>query len=167
MPWRARIAPTRNLRYTIDCCANWRPVPIGFRPMPIGAGSGSGEYVQVLDKYLSRLASLKRPLDALRVYRTEIDRNPNDPGLYERLADFLEQNGMAREVEEVYTQAIAKFPIAPGITNWRAGICAKEYSAWKRSAARCHRRILRHGTRKLTSPISFRRSTRMPRSTAS
>jgi len=78
--------------------------------MPIGAGAGSGEYVQVLDRYLSRLASLKRPLDALRVYRKEIDRNPNDPGLYERLAAFLEQNGSAREVEEVYTQALAKFP---------------------------------------------------------
>ena len=69
----------------------------------------SGEYVQVLDKYLSRLAALNRPLDALRVYRTEIDRNPNDPGLYERLAAFLEQNGMSREVEEIYTKAIAKF----------------------------------------------------------
>jgi tetratricopeptide (TPR) repeat protein len=80
--------------------------------MPIGgaAGASSAEYVQVLDKYLSRLASLKRPLDGLRVYRAEIDRNPNDPGLYERLAAFLEQNGMSREVEELYTQAIAKFP---------------------------------------------------------
>jgi Flp pilus assembly protein TadD len=77
--------------------------------MPIGTGAGSAEYVQVLDKYLSRLASLKRPLDALRVYRTEIDRNPNAPGLYERLAAFLEQNGMARDVEDVYKQAIAKF----------------------------------------------------------
>jgi Tfp pilus assembly protein PilF len=69
----------------------------------------SSEYVQVLDKYLSRLAALKRPLDALRVYRTEIDRNPNDPGLYQRLAAFLEQNEMARDVEDVYTKAIAKF----------------------------------------------------------
>jgi Tfp pilus assembly protein PilF len=78
--------------------------------MPTGAGAASGEYVQVLDKYLSRLAGLHRPLDALRVYRTEIDRYPNDPGLYERLAAFLEQNGTASEVEELYTQAIAKFP---------------------------------------------------------
>jgi hypothetical protein len=73
------------------------------------SGLRSADYVRVLDKYLSRLAALKRPLDALRVYRTEIDRNPNDPGLYQRLAAFLEQNGMAREVEDVYTQAIAKF----------------------------------------------------------
>lgn len=78
--------------------------------IPIGAGAPSGEYVQVLDKYLSRLASLRRPLDALRVYRGEIDRNPNDQGLYERLAAFLEQNGTSREVEAVYAQAIAKFP---------------------------------------------------------
>jgi cellulose synthase operon protein C len=73
------------------------------------SGARSSEYVLVLDKYLSRLAALKRPLDALRVYRTEIDRNPNDPGLYERFAAFLEQNGMSGEVEDVYTRSIAKF----------------------------------------------------------
>jgi predicted Zn-dependent protease len=82
-------------------------VPLGS-PSPT-ANPRSAEYVQLLDKYLSRLAALNRPLDALRVYRTEIDRNPNDPGLYQRLAVFLEQNGMAREVEDVYTKAIAKF----------------------------------------------------------
>ena len=79
--------------------------------VPIGsaAQTRSGEYVQVLDKYLSRLAALKRPLDALRVYRNEIDRNPSDPGLYDRLGGFVEQNRMSREVEDVYTKAIAKF----------------------------------------------------------
>ena len=79
------------------------------QPPPPSTGARSVPYVQVLDKYLSRLAALNRPQDALRVYRTEIDRNPNDQGLYERLAAFLEQNGMAREVESTYTQAIAKF----------------------------------------------------------
>ena len=67
------------------------------------------DYATVLDRYLSRLAALKRPLDALRVYRREIDRNPNDPALYERLAAFLEQNGMGQEIESVYRKAIAKF----------------------------------------------------------
>ena len=76
---------------------------------PNPAGARSGEYVQVLDKYLSRLSSLNRPLDALRVYRTEIGRNPNDPGLYQRFAAFLEQNNMARDVEDVYTNTIARF----------------------------------------------------------
>jgi cellulose synthase operon protein C len=84
--------------------------PFGRAPEnPNPSGARSGEYVQVLDKYLSRLAALNRPLDALRVYRTEIDRNPNDPGLYQKMAAFLEQNGMSREVEDVYTRAIAKF----------------------------------------------------------
>ena len=83
---------------------------VGRPPAPPSqSGARSPEYVQVLDRYLSRLASLRRPLDALRVYRTEIDRNPNDPGLYERLAAFLEQNGMARDVEDIYRRAIAKF----------------------------------------------------------
>ncbi|MGP8245668.1 MAG: hypothetical protein ACLQVN_14265 [Bryobacteraceae bacterium] len=77
---------------------------------PNPTGARSGEYVQVLDKYLSRLAALKRPMDALRVYRTEIDRNPDDAGLYQRFAAYLEQNGMSRDVEDVYTKAIAKFP---------------------------------------------------------
>ena len=81
--------------------------PAQTAPAPNGARSA--EYVQVLDKYLSRLAATKRPLDALRVYRGEIDRNPNDPGLYQRLADYLEQNGMSQEVEAIYTRAIAKF----------------------------------------------------------
>ncbi len=76
---------------------------------PVATGARSGEYVQVLDKYLSRLAALKRPLEALRVYRAEIDRNPNDPGLYQRFAAHLEQNGMSRDVEDIYTRAIAKF----------------------------------------------------------
>jgi len=73
------------------------------------SGARSGEYVRVLDKYLSRLTALNRPLDALRVYRTEIDRNPDDPGLYQRFAAFLEQNDMTGEIEAVYARAIAKF----------------------------------------------------------
>jgi cellulose synthase operon protein C len=82
------------------------------RSLPAVATPGvrSPEYVQVLDRYLSRLASLKRPMDALRVYRAELDRNPNDPGLYERLASFLDENNMTAEVEQTYRQAIGKFP---------------------------------------------------------
>jgi cellulose synthase operon protein C len=85
---------------------------VPFRPVQENqspSGARSSDYVLVLNKYLSRLAALKRPMDALRVYRSEIDRNPNDPGLYELFAGFLEQNGMASEVEDVYTKAIAKF----------------------------------------------------------
>lgn len=77
---------------------------------PQSTGARSEAYAQVLDKYLARLAAVHRPLDALRVYRAEIDRNPNDPGLYQRFAAYLEQNNMSRDLEELYGKAIAKFP---------------------------------------------------------
>ncbi|HLK69450.1 MAG TPA: hypothetical protein VKU19_38730 [Bryobacteraceae bacterium] len=88
----------RRLRFGVSAAA---PHPTGPR---------SAEYSQVLDRYLSRLVAVGTPVDALRVYRTEIDRNPNDQGLYERMAAFVEQYGVGRAAEAVYTQAIAKFP---------------------------------------------------------
>jgi cellulose synthase operon protein C len=90
-----------------ELAANASRVPVGPSAPP--AVPRSGQYILVLNKYLSRLAGLNRRVDALRVFRTEIDRNPNDPGLYELFARFLEQNGTASEVEDVYTKAIAKF----------------------------------------------------------
>lgn len=66
-------------------------------------------YVRVLNLYLSRLVALGRLPDALRVLRGELARNPQDPGLYEKLAQFLEQNSLDAHVEQVYQQAIAQF----------------------------------------------------------
>ncbi len=63
----------------------------------------------MLDRYVARLVSLKRVRDALALYRREIDRNPNDPGLYDTLAAFLEQNRLGAETEQVYQRAIAQF----------------------------------------------------------
>ena len=60
-----------------------RELAVKASGVPVGGNAGqvrSAEYVQVMDKYLSRLAGMHRPLDALRVYRTEVDRNPNDAG---------------------------------------------------------------------------------------
>ena len=70
----------------------------------------SPEYAQVLDRYISRLLSVPDITGALEVYRREIDRNPQDPGLYERLAAFLDQNHMGTQVEQVYQRAIQRFP---------------------------------------------------------
>ncbi|MDX1983989.1 MAG: hypothetical protein SFV51_27185, partial [Bryobacteraceae bacterium] len=67
------------------------------------------EYSRVLDRYVSRLAVLKRQSEALALLRREIDRNPNEPTLYERLAGFLEQNKMAAQIEQVYQRATAQF----------------------------------------------------------
>jgi tetratricopeptide (TPR) repeat protein len=80
------------------------------RGQPAGAGQArSPDYARVLDRYISRLVSLKRVPEALALYRREIDRNPNDPGLYERLSSFLEQNQLAAEIEQVYRRAIQQF----------------------------------------------------------
>jgi tetratricopeptide (TPR) repeat protein len=70
----------------------------------------SPEYARVLDRYVARLVSLKRVRDALAVYRREIDHNPNDPGLYDALAAFLDQNRLGTEMEQAYQRAIAQFP---------------------------------------------------------
>ncbi len=70
----------------------------------------SPEYARVLDRYVARLVSLRRVRDALAIYRREIDRNSNDPGLYDALAAFLEQNRLGAEVEQTYQRAIAQFP---------------------------------------------------------
>jgi len=96
-------------------------VPLGALPVPKPKGTEksaptpeydslrSPEYARVLDRYVARLVSLKRTRDALTLYRREIDRNPSDPGLYDTMAAFLEQNNMGVEIEAVYQRAIARF----------------------------------------------------------
>jgi hypothetical protein len=73
-------------------------------------GSQHPQYKAVLDRAVARYVSLKRLADALALQRREIDRNPADPVLYERLAGFLEQNRMGAEIEAVYRRAMAQFP---------------------------------------------------------
>jgi predicted Zn-dependent protease len=73
-------------------------------------GARSPEYARVLERYLARLVELKQIPSALGVLRREIEHNPDDPGLYERLAIFLDQNQLGTELEEVYRRAMAKFP---------------------------------------------------------
>ena len=75
-----------------------------------GAQPAEAGYEGVLDRYLSRLTSLKRLPQALEVLRHELDRNPNDPGLYEKLAQFLQQNQLDTKIEEVYRRAMQQFP---------------------------------------------------------
>jgi Flp pilus assembly protein TadD len=74
------------------------------------AGARSPEYARVLERYLARLVELKQIPQALGVLRRELDHNPDDPGLYERLAVFLEQNRLGVEQEEIYRRAMAHFP---------------------------------------------------------
>jgi tetratricopeptide (TPR) repeat protein len=73
------------------------------------AGARSPEYARVLERYLARLVQMKQIPPALAVLSREIERNPDDPGLYERLAVFLDQNRLGSQQEEIYRRAIARF----------------------------------------------------------
>ncbi|HWD00200.1 MAG TPA: hypothetical protein VG456_25750 [Candidatus Sulfopaludibacter sp.] len=67
------------------------------------------EYLNILDRYVARLVAMRRAADALEIYRHEIDRNPNDPALYEKFAAFLDQRNLTAQVEAVYKSAAAQF----------------------------------------------------------
>ena len=85
-------------------------VEVGAEPNKAVVGVRSQDYVRVLDRYLARLTSLNRMTEALRVYRNELTRNSQDPGLYERFAAFLDQNKLGSEIERVYKDAMQRFP---------------------------------------------------------
>ena len=69
----------------------------------------SPQYEQILDRYLARLVAMDQLPQALAVLRGELDHDPNDPGIYEKLADFLSQNQLGAHEEEVYRRAIRQF----------------------------------------------------------
>jgi hypothetical protein len=66
-------------------------------------------YARILDRYLGRLVAEKQLPQALTVLRRQLDANPDDPLLYERLANFLAQNSLSAEQEQTYKLAIAHF----------------------------------------------------------
>jgi cytochrome c-type biogenesis protein CcmH/NrfG len=74
------------------------------RSLPAGTA-----YARVLDRYLGRLTATRQLPHALTVLRGQLDRNPGEPLLYERLATFLQQNNMSAQQEQIFQQAIAKF----------------------------------------------------------
>ena len=81
----------------------------GNAPATQPAGVRSVQYNEVLNRYLARLVALQRLPDALQVLRGELDRNPQDPGLYDKLASFLEQNKLDAHEEEVFERATQQF----------------------------------------------------------
>ena len=86
--------------------------PVALLPVGVANAVDNSDailYSQVLERYLGRLTMNKRLPEALAVLRKQLDRNPDDPLMYARLADFLQQNDLSAQQEEVYTKAIAKF----------------------------------------------------------
>jgi tetratricopeptide (TPR) repeat protein len=96
-------------------------------------GARSGDYARVLDRYLSRLVALGKLPDALAVLRAELDHNPQDPGLYEKLAQFLDQNRLNAHQEEVYQRAIEQFQDTSLGTGWYSKL-ARFYLRQRRNA---------------------------------
>ena len=94
----ATPSATTLLQQSLNISANTPP-----------ATANAAAYRQILDRYLDRLITTNQQPAALAVLRKELDRNPNDPLLYERLADFLQQNNLDAQQEEVYKQALARF----------------------------------------------------------
>jgi hypothetical protein len=93
----------------------------------------SADYARVLDRYLSRLVAIERLPDALEVLRGELDHNPQDPGLYEKLAEFLEENRLNAHEEEVYQRAIGQFQNTSFGVGWYAKL-ARFYLRQRRNA---------------------------------
>ena len=103
---------------------------LGATPVSTGQISArSPEYARVLERYLARLVQMKQMPPALAVLSREIERNPDDPGLYERLAVFLDQNRLGSQQEEVYRRAMARFPDK----SWYDKL-ARFYVRYKRNA---------------------------------
>ena len=69
----------------------------------------SAYYSRVLDRYISRLTQTDRVPEAIALYEKEISRNPDDPGLYQRLALFIEQNRLDSQLAETYRAAFNRF----------------------------------------------------------
>ncbi|HTD56117.1 MAG TPA: hypothetical protein VK670_12095 [Silvibacterium sp.] len=69
----------------------------------------SPQYQQILDRYIGRLVAVNKLPQALEVLRGQLDQDPNDPGIYQKLADFLSQNQLGTHEEEVYRRAIQEF----------------------------------------------------------
>ncbi len=95
----------------------------------------SADYARVLDRYISRLVQLDRQMDAIALFRREIDRNADDPGIYQRLALFLEQNQLDGDLEQTYRQAFSHFKD----TSWASKLARfylrkKEYAAYRELA---------------------------------
>jgi predicted Zn-dependent protease len=123
------VNPTADTGAEADADGN-APPPRKAKP---ARNSRSQEYAQVLDRYLSRLVAMQKLPGALALLRGELDRNPQDPGLYEKLAEFLEQNRLNAHEEDVYQRAIEQFQETGLGMGWYAKL-ARFYLRQRRNA---------------------------------
>jgi hypothetical protein len=87
-----------------------RAFDIAATPPVAPTNAAAVQYFELLNRYLGRLTAMRQTVQALAVLRHELDRSPNDPLLYERLAEFMGQNNLSAQQEDVYKAAMSKFP---------------------------------------------------------
>ena len=125
------VSPAANPSADADADADANAVP-PQKVEPAG-NARSADYARVLDRYLSRLVAMQQLPEALALLRGELDRNPQDPGLYEKLAEFLEQNRLNAHEEDVYQRAIEQFQDTGLGMGWY-GKLARFYLRQRRNA---------------------------------
>jgi tetratricopeptide (TPR) repeat protein len=67
------------------------------------------DYSYVLERNISRLTAAQRYLDAVAIFRKELERNPDEEALYARFAEYLNQHRFLDQEMEIYNQAIQRF----------------------------------------------------------
>ncbi len=92
------VPAAKSPAYSLDAYTTARP-----------ANPAADAYAKVLDRYLGRLVATGKLPQALALLRRQMDRNPDDPALYEKLASFLQQNNLSAGQEQVFRSAIARF----------------------------------------------------------
>jgi cellulose synthase operon protein C len=67
-------------------------------------------YKMVLDRYVASLNKENRTADILALYSNEIEKYPDEEGLYEERLQWLGQTNLVQEQLEAYQKSISRFP---------------------------------------------------------
>jgi len=129
----AAISPAANPPAATDAESDADTNEAPSQNVQPASNARSADYARVLDRSLSRLVAVEKLPDALALLRGELDRNPQDPGLYEKLAEFLEQNRLNAHEEDVYQRAIEQFQDTVFGMGWY-GKLARFYLRQRRNA---------------------------------
>jgi tetratricopeptide (TPR) repeat protein len=87
----------------------FRSVPLRLSKKTDEADDGGVSYATVLSRYVASLAREDRTADILALYSNEINKYPDEQGLYEQRLQWLGQTNLLDEQLRVYQEAINRF----------------------------------------------------------
>ncbi|HEY8459737.1 MAG TPA: tetratricopeptide repeat protein, partial [Blastocatellia bacterium] len=86
---------------------------MGFRAVPLKLGKKADEsgvsYATALSRYVASLARENRTAEILALYSNEINKYPDEQGLYEQMPQWLGQTNLVEEQLRVYQEAVNRF----------------------------------------------------------